>query len=66
LECDGLSLGRGTWAEAYRRSAPGTRRRQALKMLCTLGIVTEKAPARGCLEKCWGYGETMEILYGKW
>lgn len=42
LECDGLSLGRGTWAEAYRRSAPGTRRRQALKMLCTLGIVTEK------------------------
>eukprot|EP00435_Cladocopium_sp_Y103_P017690 s1313_g4.t1 len=42
LECDGLSLGRGTWAEAYRRSAPGTRRRQALKMLCSLGIVTEK------------------------
>jgi len=42
LEFDGLALGKGTWAEAYRQAPLGTPRREALKLLCNLGIVTEK------------------------
>ena len=42
LEFNGLALGKGTWAEAYRQAPLGTPRREALKMLCNLGIVTEK------------------------
>jgi len=40
LEVGGLSLGRGTWANAYRQ-AKGSRR-DALRLLCSTGIVTER------------------------
>jgi len=40
LERRGLALGRGTWATAYKE-ASGVRR-DALRMLCTTGIVTER------------------------
>eukprot|EP00446_Apocalathium_sp_SHHI-4_P017857 CAMPEP_0177289668 /NCGR_PEP_ID=MMETSP0367-20130122/75340_1 /TAXON_ID=447022 ORGANISM="Scrippsiella hangoei-like, Strain SHHI-4" /NCGR_SAMPLE_ID=MMETSP0367 /ASSEMBLY_ACC=CAM_ASM_000362 /LENGTH=235 /DNA_ID=CAMNT_0018747119 /DNA_START=17 /DNA_END=725 /DNA_ORIENTATION=+ len=40
LEFGGLSLGRGTWANAYRQ-ATGSRR-EALRLLCNTGIVTER------------------------
>mmetsp|Transcript_127107 Transcript_127107/g.283329 ORF Transcript_127107/g.283329 Transcript_127107/m.283329 type:complete len:301 (-) Transcript_127107:42-944(-) len=40
LEFGGLNLGRGTWANAYRQ-ATGSRR-NALRLLCTSGIVTER------------------------
>mmetsp|Transcript_39871 Transcript_39871/g.119326 ORF Transcript_39871/g.119326 Transcript_39871/m.119326 type:complete len:346 (-) Transcript_39871:119-1156(-) len=40
LEFGGLALGRGTWANAYRQ-ATGMRR-DALRLLCTSGIVTER------------------------
>lgn len=40
LEFGGLALGRGTWANAYRQAA-GVRR-DALRLLCTSGIVTER------------------------
>ncbi|CAJ1355770.1 unnamed protein product [Effrenium voratum] len=40
LEFGGMALGAGTWANAYRRSTG--QRREALRLLCTLGIITEK------------------------
>eukprot|EP00931_Biecheleriopsis_adriatica_P043616 TRINITY_DN24929_c0_g1_i1.p1 TRINITY_DN24929_c0_g1~~TRINITY_DN24929_c0_g1_i1.p1 ORF type:complete len:357 (-),score=87.98 TRINITY_DN24929_c0_g1_i1:63-1037(-) len=40
LEFGGLALGKGTWANAYRQ-ATGSRR-EALRLLCTSGIVTER------------------------
>jgi len=40
LECGGLALGKGTWATAYRQAAGA--RRDALRLLCTSGIVTER------------------------
>lgn len=40
VEFSGLSLGKGTWANAYRQ-ATGLRR-DALRLLCTSGIVTER------------------------
>lgn len=40
LEFRGFSLGKGTWANAYRQ-ATGTRR-EALSLLCKTGIVTER------------------------
>eukprot|EP00913_Durusdinium_trenchii_P030459 g28532.t1 len=66
LECGGLALGRGTWANAYRSAPHGSRRRQALKMLCELGIVTEKELADDLtvisdehIEECVSIGLTM-------
>jgi len=40
LTCGGLALGKGTWANAYRQ-ATGLRR-DALRLLCSTGIVTER------------------------
>jgi len=40
LEFGGLALGRGSWANAYRQATGA--RREALRLLCTLGIVTER------------------------
>eukprot|EP00930_Biecheleria_cincta_P011233 TRINITY_DN11386_c0_g1_i6.p1 TRINITY_DN11386_c0_g1~~TRINITY_DN11386_c0_g1_i6.p1 ORF type:complete len:387 (-),score=76.33 TRINITY_DN11386_c0_g1_i6:204-1364(-) len=40
LECGGLALGKGTWATAYRQAIGA--RRDALRLLCTSGIVTER------------------------
>ena len=40
LDCGGLPLGQGTWAEAYREASGA--RRDALDLLCTLGIITER------------------------
>lgn len=40
LEFGGLALGRGTWANAYRQ--PKGDRRDALRLLCSTGIVTER------------------------
>lgn len=40
LEFAGLSLGKGTWANAYRQATGA--RRDALRLLCTSGIVTER------------------------
>jgi len=40
LDCDGLPLDQGTWARAYRQARGA--RRDALDLLCTLGIITER------------------------
>lgn len=40
LECGGFSLGKGTWANAYRQATGA--RRKALTLLCKTGIVTER------------------------
>jgi len=40
LEFGGLALGKGTWANAYRQA--WGERRDALRLLCSTGIVTER------------------------
>lgn len=64
LEFAGLSLGKGTWANAYRQATGA--RRDALRLLCTSGIVTERELADDLtvisddhVEECIGIAQEM-------